>query len=615
VFLDILHPVVQVGLTRDSTFPFYLILVDAFSRYACIYGIRDKSSRCVIDTITRYQADHGHIGNYGYLDIARIRADSGTQFTSEEFKAHCWQAGIQLSLAAPKKQYQNNLAERSWQTIHSMARGLLVHARLPDSFMFHALVYSCHIFNVLPIKGLSLNGHVGTPYELFQNMKPSICHFRVFGCPITARKWTTTQSSTGQQTERGIRGIFVGFAENQKGYLFYSPASRQLYVSADITFDETFSSTITTTWRLHRDTLALRPAMSDIPTVSTTLEHTGDVVNTIHNAEEGNDNEIDANAVPTAPNANMPPHVPVPTPICHQSIAEHPDSCDDDDCPELAPHSNDDDSVSEADSSYDSDLGEDDENDVLNDAVFDFTHSVPTIDEDTSPQPISVSRFGRVRKPNSCYANQAKSYEWETRATGTCTEDLARACAVESTPLLPKNSSNALSWEPAPSTIRDVVKMPEGVVKQEWLKSVKKELKTLVDSNTFQEDTLHEGEVSTSVMEIFKVKIKSDGSLDKLKTRLVVRGDLQDKNITEDKWSPTASFRSLKMFLAHASRLKAWVKQLDFVGAFLQAKMHTRMFVTIPKIFGILFPEYAWCTGKPVRLLMSMYGTTLCGKY
>jgi len=68
------------------------------------------------------------------------------------------------------------------------------------------------------------------------------------------------------------------------------------------------------------------------------------------------------------------------------------------------------------------------------------------------------------------------------------------------------------------------------------------------------------------------------------------------------------------MFLAHASRLRSRVKQLDFVGAFLQAKMRTRMFVTIPKIFGTLFPEYA-TTGRPVWLLMSMYGTALCGKY
>jgi hypothetical protein len=75
----------------------------------------------------------------------------------------------------------------------------------------------------------------------------------------------------------GIRGIFIGFAENQKGYLFYSPASRQIYISGDITFDESFGSTIATTWRLNRDSLALCPAASAIPDVNTTIEHTGEV--------------------------------------------------------------------------------------------------------------------------------------------------------------------------------------------------------------------------------------------------------------------------------------------------------------------------------------------------
>jgi transposase InsO family protein len=296
VFLDILHPVVPVGLTKESTFPFSLILVDAYSRYACSYGIRDKSSSYVIDALTRYQAEHGHVGNYGYLDIARIRADSGSQFTSEEFREHCHMAGINLSLAAPKKQYQNHLAERSWQTISTMARSLLVHARLPDSFMFHALIYSCHIFNVLPVKGLYLNRHVGTPYELFQGDKPAISQFRVFGCPVTARKWTMKQSSSGKQTQRGIRGIFIGFAENQKGYLFFSPASCQIYVSGDMTFDKSFSSTIATTWHLHRDNLALRPTASDIPVVTTTLEHIGSVDNIRPHCavEEGENNNDDA---------------------------------------------------------------------------------------------------------------------------------------------------------------------------------------------------------------------------------------------------------------------------------------------------------------------------------
>jgi transposase InsO family protein len=87
--------------------------VDAYSRYACIYDIRDKSSTYVIDALTWYQADHGHIGNYGYLDIARIRTDSGSQFTSQDFRDHCWKAGDNLTLATPKKQYQNHLAKHS----------------------------------------------------------------------------------------------------------------------------------------------------------------------------------------------------------------------------------------------------------------------------------------------------------------------------------------------------------------------------------------------------------------------------------------------------------------------------------------------------------------------
>jgi len=221
-------------------------------------------------------------------------------------------------------------------------------------------------------------------------------------------------------------------------------------------------------------------------------------------------------------------------------------------------------------------------------------------------------RSNRPHKPNPRYANIATTVGW----ANVCTDlDLVEACAAEVHADLQPKSVDANSWEPAPKTIRDILKMKDGMVRKEWLKAIKEELKTLIDSGTFAADELKGGEVSTPVMETFKVKVKSDGSLDKLKCRLVVREDLQDKNITEDKWSPTALFRCLKTFLAHASRMKARVKQLDFVGAFLQAKMRTRMFVTIPKIYGILFPEYSNYCGIPVRLVMSMYGTTLCGKY
>jgi hypothetical protein len=331
-----------------------------------------------------------------------------------------------------------------------------------------------------------------------------------------------------------------------------------------------------------QDSLPFRPVTSSIPTVDATIEHTGSIENFPVIAEEGDTTNTNAND-------------------------------DNDDVPDLL-HPDDDSSVSTSGSDIDEIIDDED--------ILDIEAGNNIIDDETSPQPIiELRRSTRTRKPNPKYAYYTRHYDWVDNADPSNME-LATACASEAIPSLP-SSGDALSWEPAPKSIQEILKMPEGTVRQAWLKSVWKELKALVDAKTFAKrkeepsdpDNPQPGEASTPVMEIFKVKIKSDGSLDKLKTRMVVRGDLQDKNITEDKWSPTASFRSLKMFLAHAAKLKVRVRQLDFVGAFLQAKMRTRMFITIPNIYGVLFPEFCEFCGKPVRLQMSMYGTTLCGKY
>ena len=67
-------------------------------------------------------------------------------------------------------------------------------------------------------------------------------------------------------------------------------------------------------------------------------------------------------------------------------------------------------------------------------------------------------------------------------------------------------------------------------------------------------------------MDLYKTKIQSYGSLDKLKLRIVFRKDLQNKEMVGDTWSPTASMRTFKYFLADAAKHKARVHQLDFIG-------------------------------------------------
>ena len=58
-------------------------------------------------------------------------------------------------------------------------------------------------------------------------------------------------------------------------------------------------------------------------------------------------------------------------------------------------------------------------------------------------------------------------------------------------------------------------------------------------------------------MDVYKAKIQSNGSLDKLKLIIVVRGDLQNREMAGDNWSPTASMRTLKYFLADEDTHKA----------------------------------------------------------
>ena len=98
-----------------------------------------------------------------------------------------------------------------------------------------------------------------------------------------------------------------------------------------------------------------------------------------------------------------------------------------------------------------------------------------------------------------------------------------------------------------------------------------------------------DGEPVTPCMDVYKAKIQSDGSLDKLKLRIVVRGDLQNKEMVGDSWSPKASMRTLKYFLGDAAKHKAIVHQLYFIGAFLQAKVKNRVFVKLDMRYADYF--------------------------
>jgi Reverse transcriptase (RNA-dependent DNA polymerase) len=139
-------------------------------------------------------------------------------------------------------------------------------------------------------------------------------------------------------------------------------------------------------------------------------------------------------------------------------------------------------------------------------------------------------------------------------------------------------------------------------------------LTNLISKNTFEITKNYEGETCLPVCAIFRTKIKANGTVDKLKVRIAIRGDLDRDALDEDNSAPLATFRLLKVFLAEAARLKRRVYQADFIGAYLQAKMDRLVYVILPKEYAIYFPDLAKWFGIPLILRKSAYGINSAGQ-
>ena len=182
----------------------------------------------------------------------------------------------------------------------------------------------------------------------------------------------------------------------------------------------------------------------------------------------------------------------------------------------------------------------------------------------------------------------------------------AQAC-FEAEVLDELSGKSADLFQPAPQTWKQVFGLLEHI-RTHWIDSFRKELKILLKMETFAVEEPNKTNVIISVTVKFRVKLRADGNIDKLKSRVCLRGDQQGELVDWDTWCPIAGFRALRIFLAFASQSKCRVYQLDFIGASLQPSARNRTFTTLPADWARFFPEMATWFGKPLRLKKSLYG-------
>ena len=102
---------------------------------------------------------------------------------------------------------------------------------LPKYFWAEVVHTAVHILNRCPTKALKDK----TPVEAWSGIKPSVSHFKNFGCICYAH--VPVEKKT-KLDEKSKKCVFLGYSDVTKGYRFLDVKTNKLVVSKDIIFDE-----------------------------------------------------------------------------------------------------------------------------------------------------------------------------------------------------------------------------------------------------------------------------------------------------------------------------------------------------------------------------------------
>jgi transposase InsO family protein len=121
---DIVQNPSSIGLTKSTYFPYYVNLVDSYSRYQILIGVCKIDSAHCIEQIAQLYRPHAE---FTTDSITAIHVNAGSQLMSTKLRE--WAADrpspIQICIAAPAHQEMNGKAEANWRHCRQIAYKLL----------------------------------------------------------------------------------------------------------------------------------------------------------------------------------------------------------------------------------------------------------------------------------------------------------------------------------------------------------------------------------------------------------------------------------------------------------------------------------------------------------
>ncbi|KAG4061423.1 hypothetical protein PC123_g3730 [Phytophthora cactorum] len=228
--LELVHTDVMRPMRTPTTggAKYVLTFVDDYSRYVAAYFMKNKSE--VASKLKEFKGFYeNQWGGGGRMKC--LRSDNGMEFVNNKV-ADIWQRnGIVHQRTVPYSPQQNGVAERMNRTIMEKARSMLHYKAMPMYWWAEAVNIAVYHIN----RSTNTTNPDATPYELGFKVKPRMEHLRVFGSQGYAHIDNVKRTKL---EPKSFRCMFLGYAENVKGYRVYDLDASTVKISRSERLDE-----------------------------------------------------------------------------------------------------------------------------------------------------------------------------------------------------------------------------------------------------------------------------------------------------------------------------------------------------------------------------------------
>lgn len=597
---------------------YYITFTDGKSRYSKIAFLEKKS-----DALTAFKHYWNELNTQKGIRIKKLVTDEGSDYVNQDFKQFCLKKGIKHVVTPPYTPQQNGISERLNLTIMNKVRCMLAHRNIPPKFWAEAACYANYLKNMSPTQ--ILKGK--TPYEIYHKKKPDLKMVRTFGCRVMYKD----NAQKKKLADRSFVGTFVGVDDNK--YRIWNIKRRTVEFSRDVTFyekegEETVPEQITIEYSqestsdsedqssgnqsdsndttrasstqpqserfeivLSSDSSSRRTSSSSSESeISGSLGENQDFLPQQYDQESignessersGSDNEpsIGNESGERSGSDNE-------SSGSEESESEQPEQESESEESHSEKSSKSDDSDSESDTSDEGNSKDEDETPNLP------LHKVGTNVEckfKVGKGNATKKYQGKIKKVHKNHTYDVYFYEDQQTTRYLKHQKLA---VIQETQLSVKIEE--------PQTWNEMLNSTQ---KDDWMKAVQAELKSLQDMKTWSEIERKPTHKLIDSKWVFKLKYKPDGSIERYKARLVARGFMQKQGIDySETYAPVVNCKVLRFLISHATKLKLEIDQMDVETAFLHGELEEEVYMKIPVgLTGI-------ASNKVLKLNRSLYG-------